>query len=51
MTTSSPIRKVHDIPIVKPRRQPMQLPAPDERRLVPVMPFLPEREKVEVDVR
>jgi len=35
MTTSAPVRKVHDIPIVEPYRAPKELPqAP-----VPVEPF------------
>lgn len=54
MTTSSPVIKVHSVPIVRPFRPkvvPRQLPAPDERRLVPVVPFVPDREKVRVDGR
>jgi len=43
MTTSAPIRKVHDIPIVLPKRSPRQLPAPDPRRLVPIVVDVPER--------
>jgi len=53
MTTSSPIRKVHDVPIVRPVRTctPRQLPSPDERTWVPVMPFVPDREKVKVEAK
>ena len=49
MTTSSPVRKVHDIPIVVPRVHPLRLPevAP-ERRVFPIPVIVPVREPVRV---
>jgi len=39
MTTSAPIRKVHNVPIivVRPKRVHKQLPAPDPDRLIPIV--------------
>ena len=55
MTTTAPVRKVHDIPIVEPYRLPVaprELPVP-ERTVFPVVPIIqpvrqPERVRVRV---
>lgn len=41
MSTSAPVKKEHDIPIVRPQRIPKELPAPNPERLVPIVPFVP----------
>ena len=47
MTTSAPVRRVHDIPIVEPRKEPLRLPGRE-----PVEPFrVPVREPELVPVR
>jgi len=49
MTTSSPVRKVHDIPIVIARPQPQRLPEVAPERYVPAIPIsVPVREPVRV---
>jgi len=50
MTTSAPIRKVHNVPIVvvRPRRAPRELPAPSPAWETPivVVPTVPVKEPV-----
>ena len=49
MSTSSPVRKVHDIPIVEPRRDPLQLPEVSPERRVIVFPStVPVKEPVRI---
>ena len=46
MTTSAPVRKVHDVPIIRPVRQPVTLPAPDPERWHTIeVPAVPVKEK------
>ena len=48
MSTSAPVRKVHDIPIVEPRREPLKLPqapVPVEPIRVPVPEYVPVRRR------
>lgn len=50
MSTSAPIKREYDIPIIRPQPAPVvprELPAPDPERLVPIIPSVP----VEVPVR
>lgn len=45
MSTSAPVRKVHDIPIVVTRTRPLQLPEVAPERYVPAVPIsVPVRE-------
>ena len=47
MSTSSPVRKIHDIPIVLPQVEPLRLPEIDPERYVPMVPVVvPERVRV-----
>lgn len=44
MSTSAPIRREYDIPIIKPQRVPSvprELPAPSPERLIPVVEVWP----------
>jgi len=48
MSTSAPIREVHDIPIIEPRVVPRELPTPDPGRWISIVPIrvpvkVPER--------
>jgi hypothetical protein len=45
MTTRAPVRKVHDIPIIIPERQPRRLTEPDRKWIVPDRVAVPERVK------
>lgn len=49
MTTSAPIRKIVNIPIVEPVREPLWLSEPDPGRIV--VPLVPIRVPVKVGVR
>ena len=49
MTTNAPVRKVEDIPIIKPKPQPRRLPQPKEDEWI--TPGLPVVEPVKVPVR
>ena len=47
MSTTSPVREVHSIPIIVPSVEPRQLPAVAPGRYVPLTPVIvPEREPV-----
>jgi len=47
MSTSAPVRKVHDIPIVITRPEPKQLPEVAPERYIPAFPIsVPVREPV-----
>ena len=49
MSTSAPVRKVHDIPIVITRPRPLRLPEVAPERYVPAVPIsVPVREPVRV---
>ena len=48
MTTSSPIHKIHEIPIVRITHMPRELPALNPERIVPMAPI---RKKETVRIR
>lgn len=48
MSTSAPVKKEYDIPIVKPMVVPRELPAPDPERWVPVVTVAPVKVPVRV---
>ncbi len=51
MTTSAPVRREYDVPIVEPYRtpaEPLRLPEPDPRRVVFPTIVFPVRKPVEV---
>ena len=49
MTTTSPIRKVHNVPIVKAVPPQRALPMPDPKRLVPI-PLIPIKKREVVGI-
>jgi len=56
MTTTSPVRKVHDIPLVAPKPLPIEnperlLPVPDPERWIPTPVKRPAKIPVTVPVR
>ena len=47
MSTSSPVRRVHDVPVVVPKRTPKRLPELAPERWIPVTPItVPVKEPV-----
>ena len=49
MTTSAPIRKIHDVPIIEPYRVPKALPVVDPERIVrPIVVPVRQPERVRV---
>jgi len=52
MSTSSPVRRVHDVPIVIPIQVPKRLPEVSPERWIPINPIVvPERVPERVTVR